>query len=186
MRRCNVGHHHRQMCGHCTLGAQWFRVLFREQGILSFFHAGKITTHHEKILRFHCSYFRPCVCVPLFGPGGPIFKVHTVISIQTWMMQQVVGRFHIFVAAIAGLCVCAMQLNRSHVKIPHFRCGYFQLVCVCVCMYVMRCTTRQSCENSMLSLRLFLAYMCVCLLCFVFGPGWAGFEVLVNCGYFRI
>ena len=46
------------------------------------------------------------------------------------------GRFHIFVAAIAGLCVCAMQLNRSHVKIPHFRCGYFQLVCVCVCMYV--------------------------------------------------
>ena len=79
----------------------------------------------------------------------------------------VMWKFCIFVVAISSLCVCVC-------------------VCMCVCMYVMRCTTRQSCENSMLSLRLFLAYMCVCLLCFVFGPGWAGFEVLVNCGYFRI
>ena len=106
------------------------------------------------------------------------------------MMQQVVGKFRVFVAAIAGLCVCATQRDRSCVKIPHFRCSYFQLVCVCVCMcvcmYVLQRTTRQLCENSMLSLRLFPAYVCVCLLCFVFGPGRAGFEVLVNCGYFRI
>ena len=105
-------------------------------------------------------------------------------------MQQVVGKFRVFVAAIAGLCVCATRRDRSRVKIPHFRCGYFRLVCVCVyicvCMYVLRRATRQSCENSVLSLRLFPAYVCVCLLCFVFGPGRAGFEVLVNCGYFRI
>ena len=80
-----------------------------------------------------------------------------------------------------------MRRDRSRVKILHFCCGYFQLVyvciCMCVCMYVLRHTMRQSCENSVLSLWLFLAYMCVCLLCFVFGPGQAGFEVLVNCGY---
>ena len=64
-----------------------------------------MTTHREKILRFRCGYFRPCVCVPLFGPGGPVFKLRTVISVRTWMMQQVVGKFRIFVAAIAGLCV---------------------------------------------------------------------------------
>ena len=133
---------------------------------MSFFHAGKMTTHREKIPRFRCGYFRPCVCVPLFGPGGLVFKVHTVISVRTWMMQQVMGKFRVFVAAIAGLCVCATQCDRSRVKIPHFRCGYFRLVCVCVCMcvciYVLRCTMRQSCENSVLSLRLFPAYVCVC------------------------
>ena len=95
-----------------------------------------MTTHREKIPRFRCGYFRPCVCVPLFGPGGPVFKVRMVISVQTWMMQQVMGKFRVFVAAIAGLCVCATRRDRSRVKIPHFRCGYFQLVCVCVCVYV--------------------------------------------------
>ena len=40
-----------------------FRVLFRERGILSFFHAGKMTTHREKIPRFRCGYFRPCAFV---------------------------------------------------------------------------------------------------------------------------
>ena len=50
-----------------------FRVLFRERGILSFFHAGKMTTHRAKIPRFCCGYFRPCV--PLLGPGGPVFNV---------------------------------------------------------------------------------------------------------------
>ena len=39
-----------------------------------------MTTHHEKILHFYCGYFQPCVCVPLFGPGGLVFKVHMVIS----------------------------------------------------------------------------------------------------------
>ena len=149
-----------------------------------------MTTHCEKIPRFRCGYFRPCVCVPLFGPGGPVFKVCAVISVRTWMMQQVVGKFRVFVVAIAGLCVCATRRDRSRVKIPHFCCGYFRLVCVCVCMcvcmYVLRRATRQSCENSVLSLRLFPAFVCVCLLCFVFGLGQAGFEVLVNCGYFRI
>ena len=145
-----------------------------------------MTTHCEKIPHFCCGYFWPCVCVPLFGPGGPVFKVRMVISVQTWMMQQVVGRFRVFVVAIAGLCVCATRRNRSCVKILHFRCSYFRLVCVCVCMYVLRRTMRQSCENSVLSLRLFPAYVCVCLLCFVFGPGRAGFEVLVNCRHFRI
>ena len=161
---------------------------------MSFFHAGKMTTHREKIPRFCCSYFRPYVCVPLFGPGGPVFKVRMVISARTWMMQQVVGKFRVFVAAIAGLCVCATRRDRSRVKIPHFRCGYFRLVCVCVCvcvcmcvcMYVLQRATQQSCENSVLPLWLFPAYVCVYLLCFVFGPGRAGFEVLVNCGYFRI
>ena len=38
-----------------------FRVLFRERGILSFFHAGKMTTHHVKIPRFRCGYLRPRV-----------------------------------------------------------------------------------------------------------------------------
>ena len=50
-----------------------FRVLFRERGILSFFHVGKMTTHRAKIPRFCCGYFRPCV--PLLGPGGPVFNV---------------------------------------------------------------------------------------------------------------
>ena len=131
-----------------------FRVLFREWGILSFFHAGKMTTHREKIPRFRCGYFRPCVCVPLFRPGGLVFKVHAVISVRTWMMQQVMGKFRVFVAAIAGLCVCATRRDRSRVKIPHFCCGSFRLVCVC--MYVLRCAMQQSCENSVLSLRLFL------------------------------
>ena len=98
-----------------------------------------MTTHREKILHFRCSYFRPCVCVPLFGPGGLVFKVHMVISIRTWMMQQVVGRFCIFVVAIASLCVCVMRCDRSCVKIPHFRCSYFWLVCVCVCACVCMC-----------------------------------------------
>ena len=40
-----------------------FRVLFRERGILSFFHAGKMTTHRAKIPRFRCGYFRPCAFV---------------------------------------------------------------------------------------------------------------------------
>ena len=35
-----------------------FRVLFRERGILSFFHAGKMTTYRAKIPRFRCGYFR--------------------------------------------------------------------------------------------------------------------------------
>ena len=56
-------------------------------------------------------------------------------------------------------------------KIPCFHCGYFWLVCVCVCIYVclcvcvcvcMCCDTTQSCENSVFSLRLFLAYVSVC------------------------
>ena len=34
-----------------------FRVLFRERGILSFFHAGKMTTYHVKIPHFRCGYF---------------------------------------------------------------------------------------------------------------------------------
>ena len=72
-------------------------------------------THREKIPRFCCSYFQPCVCVPLFGPGGLVFKVRMVISIQTWMMQQVVGRFCIFVAAIASLCVCAVRHDATGV-----------------------------------------------------------------------
>ena len=38
--------------------ARWFRVLFRERGILSFFHAGKMTTYRVKIPRFRCGYFR--------------------------------------------------------------------------------------------------------------------------------
>ena len=42
-----------------------FRVLFRERGILSIFHAGKMTTHRAKIPRFRCSYFQPCV--PVLG-----------------------------------------------------------------------------------------------------------------------
>ena len=167
-----------------------FWVLFRERGILSFFHAGKITTHREKILHFRCGYFRPCVCVPLFGPGGPVFKVRMVISVWTWMMQQVVGKFCVFVAAIAGLCVCATWRDRSCVKILHFRCGYFWLVCVCVCvcmcvcMYVLRRATWQLCENSVLSLWLFPAYVYVCLfalLCVWTGPGrlWGAHQLWV-------
>ena len=35
-----------------------FRVLFRERGILLFFHVGKMTTYRAKILRFRCGYFR--------------------------------------------------------------------------------------------------------------------------------
>ena len=74
-----------------------------------------MTTHREKIPRFRCGYFQPCVCVPLFGPGRPVFKVRTVISVRTWMMQQVVGRFRIFVVAIAGLCVCAVRRDATGV-----------------------------------------------------------------------
>ena len=139
----------------------FFRVLFRERGILSFFHAGKMTTHREKIPRFCCGYFRPCVCVPLFGPGRPVFKCAQLFPFE-------------------------LDDATSRGKIPRFCCGYFRLVCVCVCMYVLRRAMRQSCENSVLSLRLFPAYVCICLLCFVFGPGRAGFEVLINCGYFQI
>ena len=52
------------------------------------------------------------------------------------------GKFRIFVAAIAGLCVCVTRCDRSRVKIPHFCCGYFRLVCVCVyvCVYVCAAT----------------------------------------------
>ena len=125
--------------GHCLdyLWCAWYQVLFRERGILSFFHAGKMTTHHGKIPHFCCSYFWPCVCVPLFGPGGPVFKVHMVISVWTWICNKswensvfllwllpayvcvqrdvtgVMWKFCIFVVAISGLCVC---------------------ICVCVCM----------------------------------------------------
>ena len=49
-----------------------FRVLFRERGILLFFHAGKMTTHRAKIPRFHCSYFQPCV--PVLG-HRPVFNI---------------------------------------------------------------------------------------------------------------
>ena len=45
-------------------GKEGFRVLFRERGILLFFHAGKMTTYRVKIPRFRCGYFRlVCVCV---------------------------------------------------------------------------------------------------------------------------
>ena len=107
-----------------------------------------MTTHHAKIPRFHCSYFRPCVCVPLFGPGGPVFKVCMVISVELGWCNKFLGKFRIFVVAISSLCVCATWRDRSHVKIPHFHCGYFRLVCVCVCMcvciYVLQRATRQS------------------------------------------
>ena len=66
------------------------------------------------------------------------------------MMQQVVGRFCVFVVAIAGLCVCATQCDRSHVKILHFRYGYFWLVCMCVCVCVCVCV-----------------YVCVCVCIYV-------------------
>ena len=130
------------------------------------------------------------VCVPLFGPGGPVFKCAQLFPFE-------------------------LDDATSRGKIPRFCCGYFRLmcvcdatrqescensafslrlfpacvcvcVCVCVCMYVLRRAMRQSCENSVLSLRLFPAYVCIYLLCFLFGLGRAGFEVLVNCGYFRI
>ena len=126
-----------------------------------------------------------CVCLCL-GQAGRFSNVHSYFC-SNWMMQQVVEKFRVFVAAISGLCACATRRDRSRVKIPHFVAAISGLcVCVCVCMYVLRRAMRQSCENSMLSLRLFPAYVCICLLCFLFGPGRAGFEVLVNCGYFRI
>ena len=56
----------------------------------------------------------------------------------------VVRKFHVFVAAISGLCVC----------VPVY-------VCICVCLCMCRDAT-QSCENSMFSLRLFPAYVSVC------------------------
>ena len=113
--------------------------------------------------------------MPLFGLGGPVFKVCTDIS---------------------KLGMCCDDAT-SHVKIPHFCCSYFWLMCVCdttqqelcgnsvfslwlfpayMCVCVCMCMahdTTESCENSVFSLWLFLAYVCVCLLlCFLFD--WAG------------
>ena len=163
-----------------------FWVLFREWGILSFFHAGKMTTHCEKIPHFHCGYFRPCVCVPLFEPGGPVFKVHMVISIRTWMMQQVVGRFCIFVVAIASLCVCVTRHDRSCVKILHFHCSYFWLMCVCVYVCVYVCAATHD-ATVMWKFRAFIAAissLCVCLfalLCVWTGLGrlWGAHQLRV-------
>ena len=98
----------------------------------------------------------------------------------------VVWKFHVFVAAISGLyvcvsvyvcvcvCVCAVT-QHSHVKIPCFHCGYFQLMCLCV-------TRQESCENSVFSLRLLSpAYMCAVWT----GPGQLQGAHL-NCGNFQI
>ena len=129
------------------------------------------------------------MCVPLFGPGRLVFKVHMVISIRTWMMQQVVGRFRIFCCGYCQLmCVCDAMRQESCENSAFLLQLFLACVCVCmcVCIYVLRHVMQQSCENSVLSLQLFPAYVCVCLLCFVFGLGRAGFEVLINCRYFRI
>ena len=158
-----------------------------------------MTTYPAKIPRFRCSYFRLWPCVPLFGPGGPVFKVRrsrakfhvfvAVISELGMCCATIVWKFRVFVAAISGLCV---RRDRSRVKIPRFRCGYFRLVCVCVCVCVCLCVclcmcrdATQSCENSVFSLRLSPAYMCALVLFVWTGPGRLQGAHL-NCGNFRI
>ena len=120
-----------------------------------------------------------CVCLCLGQAGRFFFKVRAVIGWCNKSWENSMFLLWLFLAY-----VCATWRNRSHVKIPHFRCSYFWLVCVgvSVCVYVCAatCNATESCENSVLSLQLFPAYVCVCLLCFLFGPGRAGFEVLIN------
>ena len=162
------------MCFHHMYLMFW--VLFREWGILSFFSCRKNNHPLWENSAFLLQLFLTLwVCVPLFGLGGPVFKVCTDIS-------------------KLGMC-CDDATSR--VKIPHFCYSYFWLMCVCdttqqelcgnsvfslqlfpaymcvcVCMCMVHDTT-ESCENSVFSLWLFLAYVCVCLLlCFLFD--WAG------------
>ena len=133
-----------------------------------------MTTYRAKIPRFRCGYFRLWPCVPLFGPGGPVFKVRrshakfhmfvAVISKLGMCCATIVWKFRVFVAAISGLCV---QCDRSRVKIPRFRCGYFRLVCVCVCVYVCLCVCVCVCVCAV------TRHSRVKILCF-------------HCGYFRL
>ena len=121
-----------------------FQVLFRERGILSFFHAGKMTTHREKIPRFRCGYFRPCAFVWAGWAG---------FQCDVWLFPE----------CVLSLNRASFWCERCHVKIPHFRRGYFRTVCVCC--------VRQWCENSTFALWLFPA--CVVVLAFVWCLGWA-------------
>ena len=97
-----------------------------------------MTTHREKIPRFRCGYFWPCVCVCLcLGQVGWFSKCAWLfpsnlddatshgkiphfccgyfrLMCATQRDRRVMWKFRIFVVAISGLCVC---------------------VCVCVCMY---------------------------------------------------
>ena len=87
---------------------------------MSFFHAGKMTTHHVKILRFHCSYFRlvcvyVCVCACVY------------VCAATRHSRVKISCFHC--SYFQHMCVCAAA---GHVKIPHFRCSYFWLAFVFV------------------------------------------------------
>ena len=128
-----------------------------------------------------------CVCAFVWARWAGFQSVHGYFR-QTWMMQQVMGKFCIFVAAISGWCVRCDATGESCENSAFLLRLFPACVCVYVCVYVCTatCNATESCENSVLSLRLFPAYVCVCLLCFLFGPGQAGFEMLVNCGYFQI
>ena len=135
-----------------------FQVLFREQGILSFFHAGKMTTHRVKIPCFHCGYFQPRVpCLFVWAGRASFYFILFWRSAESCAILHVkilcfrCGYFQLMCA-----CVCATM----HVKILHFRCSYSRLMCVCVCV----CATQQeSCENSAFLLQLFPANVCVCV-----------------------
>ena len=118
-----------------------FRVLFREQGILLFFHVGKMTTHRVRIPRFCCGYFRPrvCVCVLLFGPvrARPFFFNSNV----DWSCENSRFLLQLFPDCCASVWHVLTLRDKSRVKIPRFRCGYFRTVyvCVCVCVCVRVC-----------------------------------------------
>ena len=88
------------------MAIEGFRVLFREQGILSFFHAGKMTTHREKIPHFRCGYFQPCVCAFVWARRAGFQSAHSDFRSN---LDDVTSRG----------------------KIPCFCCGYCRLMCVC-------------------------------------------------------
>ena len=109
----------------------WFQVLFREQGILSFFHAGKMTTHHAKIPHFCCSYFRPCA----FTRAGQAGFQHCAGD----RSRVNIPRFRCSYSQLVCVCLDRIRqaifthhsLHMMHVKIPCFCCGYFQTVLLC-------------------------------------------------------
>ena len=142
---------------HTPTCAALFWVLFREWGILLFFHAGKMTTHCVKIPRFHCSYFRPCVpCLFVWARQAGFYFI-LYFNVPQSHAQFRMWKFCVFVAAISGVCVCYDACENSAFSLQLFPA----YVCVCVC--AMR---QESCENSAFLLQLFPANVCVCV-CYI-------------------
>ena len=119
-----------------------------------------MTTHHEKIPRFRCGYFRPCVCVPLFGPGGPVFKCAQLFPFE-------------------------LDDATSRGKIPCFCCGYFWLMCVCNATRQESCENSAFSLRLFPACMCVCVCVCVCMCCDARCDSRVKIPCF-HCGYFRL